>query len=187
MMKHWVFGVVLAGILSLATLSASAQEVACPADPHWSNTTPPINIEHVFCGEVDGSRAKGFHSRPNGINPASVAEVAITQAANAHGVYAATITLVNPDGANPSKFSTMFPDSCSQAEVTQSILHAFDHPKACPDGAPRWATCGMNRPETGEVDGFCVGETADTPFSIAFATLSHGGNAGNINTAFPLY
>ena len=168
--------------------SAFAQaEVTCPADPHWSATTPPINIQHVFCGEVDGNRAKGFHSRPDGINPASVANVKITQEPNESGVYGATVTLVNPDGSNPSKFSTMFPDSCHQAEVEKSILHAFDNPVACPTGAPHWASCGFNRPEGRSAGGYCIGRSKEARFYIAFATLRHGVNAGNINTAFPLY
>jgi len=178
----------LAGMVLPGIAFAQAQ-VVCPADPHWTDTTPPINIEHVFCGEVDGNRAKGFHSRPDGINPASVADVKITQAPNASGVYGATITLVNPDGPDPSKFSTMFPDSCSQAEVEKSIIHAYDHQVACPTGAPHWASCGFNRPEGGSVAGagYCVGPSKDARFYIAFATLSHGAHAGNINTAFPLY
>lgn len=176
-----VAGAVLPGV-------AFAQaEVTCPAKPHWSATTPPINTEHVFCGEVDGNRAKGFHSRPDGVNPASVADVKIIQEANASGVYGATVTLASPDGRNPSKFSTMFPDMCRQAEVEKSILHAFDHPVACPTGAPRWASCGFNRPEGGDAAGYCVGPSEDVRFYIAFATLSHGPHAGNINTAFPLY
>ncbi|GAA0609624.1 EndoU domain-containing protein [Thalassospira tepidiphila] len=173
----------------LPAIAFAQAQVACPAEPHWSNTTPPINIEHVFCGEVDGNRAKGFHSRPDGINPASVADVKITQAPNASGVYGATITLVNPSGPNPSKFSTMYPDTCSQAEVEKSIIYAYDHQVACPTGAPHWASCGFNRPEGGSVAGagYCVGPSEDVRFYIAFATLSHGANAGNINTAFPLY
>ncbi|NIY75782.1 EndoU domain-containing protein [Thalassospira sp. HF15] len=178
--------VLVAGAVLLGNASVQAQ-VVCPAKPHWSATTPPINIDHVFCGEVDGNRAKGFHSRPGGINPASVADVKITQEPNASGVFGATVTLVNPHGANPSKFSTMFPDSCSQAEVEKSILHAFDNPVACPAGAPHWASCGLNRPGGGPAEGYCVGSSSETGFYIAFATLSHGANAGNINTAFPLY
>jgi len=170
----------LSGVL-FASLNLAAAEVACPAEPHWSGTEPSMNIDHVFCGEVKRNRAKGFHSRPGGENPATVESFVLGEAADARGIYSGTVTLSNPEGDNPSKFSTMFPDNCSQHEVMKSILHAYEHPQACPEGAPGWATCGLNRPEQGGT-GYCVGKDAGLRFTIAFATLKNG----KINTAFPL-
>lgn len=160
---------------------ASAQ-VTCPSDPHWLETTPPINADHIFCGEIKSNKAKGFHSRPGGINPATVENFVVTQQANANGVYAGTLTLVNSNGSNPSKFSSIFPDSCTEAQVVQSVLYAHANTESCPAGAPRWASCGMNRPATDDGAGYCIGDDANSRFTIAFATL----NNGNINTAFPL-
>jgi hypothetical protein len=174
----------IAGAVMLgAGVTGSAQaQFMCPTQLHWTTTNPAINIPHVFCGEIDGNRAKGFHSRPGGVNPGSVADVKITQAPNASGVYGAIVTLVNPDGPNPSKFSTIYPDTCSQLEIVRSILYAYENPVACPAGAPGWATCGMNRPDP-VTPGHCVGNDASTRFFIAFATRRDG----KINTAFPLY
>lgn len=176
------FGVLaLCGLAFVGMTPASAQ-VACPANPHWTATVPPINADHVFCGEVRANgTAAGFHSRPGGVNPATVANFVINQPANANGVYGGNVTLVNPNGPNPTKFSTMFPDSCTQAEVVQSILYAHANQVACPAGAPGWASCGLNRPDPA-AGGHCVGDDAATRFYIAFGTLGNG----NINTAFPL-
>ncbi len=170
----------LSGVL-FSNLNLAAAEVDCPASPHWSDTVPPLNVDHVFCGEIKKNRAKGFHSRPGGEDPATVASFVVIEKPNASGIYGGTVTLNNPSGDNPSKFSTIFPDNCSQDEVMKSILHAYENPQACPAGAPGWASCGLNRPAKGGA-GYCVGNDAGLRFSIAFATLKDG----RINTAFPL-
>lgn len=172
----------MVGAAFMLSVQPASAQVVCPANPHWTATVPPINADHVFCGEVrNNGTAAGFHSRPGGANPATVANFVVTQVPNANGVYGGNVTLVNPNGANPTKFSTMFPDSCSQAEVVQSILYAHANQVACPAGAPGWASCGMNRPDPA-TPGHCVGDDAASRFFIAFATLGNG----NVNTAFPL-
>ncbi|WP_051007560.1 EndoU domain-containing protein [Thalassospira profundimaris] len=181
---------VAGAVMLWAGVTGSAQaQFTCPTKIQWTYSNPSINIPHVFCGEIEGNKAKGFHSRPGGINPGSVADVKITQPPNASGVYGGIVTLVNPDGPNLSKFSTIFPDTCNLLEVVRSILHAYENQVACPTGAPQWASCGFNRPEDGSETGteYCVGPSEDARFYIAFATLSHGEYAGKINTAFPLY
>ncbi|MBX2832042.1 MAG: EndoU domain-containing protein [Rhodospirillales bacterium] len=177
----------MAGVAFLLSLQPAFAQVVCPANPHWTATVPPINAQHVFCGEVRANgTAAGFHSRPGGVNPASVAGFVVNQPANANGIYGGNVTLVNPNGANPTKFSTVFPDTCTEAEVTQSILYAHANPVACPAAAPNWATCGMNRPNPATA-GLCIGDDAASQFYIAFAVLpANNANAGNINTAFPL-
>ncbi|WP_417803315.1 EndoU domain-containing protein [Thalassospira lucentensis] len=176
------FGALMVAVVFLLSLQLASAQVACPANPHWTGTVPPINADHVFCGEIrKNGTAAGFHSRPGGVNPATVANVVVNQPPNTNGIYGGNVILVNPNGPNPAKFSAIFPDSCSQAEVVQSILYAHANPVACPAGAPGWATCGMNRPNPA-TPGHCVGDDATTRFFIAFATLGNG----NINTAFPL-
>lgn len=184
-----VFGALAFCAVGLVGISQASAQYVCPAVPHWSATVPPVNNQHVFCGEVRANgTAAGFHSRPGGVNPASVAGFVITDRPNSLGVYGGTVTLVNPNGANPQKNSTMFPDSCTAAEVQASILHAVANQQlgGCTVGAGNW-TCGKNRPANGDGAGFCIGDSPGSRFYIAFHELPHGHvNAGNINTAFPL-
>lgn len=166
----------------LLSITPAFAQVACPANPHWSATVPPINMDHVFCGEIKNNNAKGFHSRPNGINPATVVSFVKTQEENVNGIYGGIVTLINPGGPNPSKYSSIFPDSCSQGQVVESILYSYSHQQACPPGAPVWATCGVNRPQNSDSAKYCVGNDVSSQFYIAFALLANG----DINTAFPL-
>jgi hypothetical protein len=180
--QNLAFSIVLAYTFLLLNFNHASAQVTCPAAPRWLETTPPINADHIFCGEVKRGKAKGFHSRPGGVNPSTVENFVITQQPNANGVYTGTLTLVSPKGSNPSKFSTMFPDSCTKAQVVESVLYAQANSEPCPAGAPKWASCGMNRPATDDGKGYCIGDDAKSRFTIAFAILGKG----NINTAFPL-
>ena len=175
-------------VLTVAMLGAMlffagsvTSEMECGSLSHWSSTNPPINQQHVFCGEWNGrkNRPAGFHSRPAGDNPPTVGKLKITQRPNAKGLYGARWSYAgHPDR---EKFSSMFPDTCSKDQVMQSVLYAVNHPKSCPTGAPRWARCGPNKPSRGG-KGYC--EAADLSiFTIAFATLR---NSNKVNTAFPI-
>jgi len=183
-----IFAVMLFALGGLGGLIPSAvAQVACPAEPRWSNTTPPVNLDHVFCGEIrSNGSATGFHARPNALNPKTVASVDITQSPNANGIYAGTVTLSNPNGPDPRKFSSIFPDDCSMDQVMASILYAVENRQACPAGSPGWWRCGLNRPNQAALAKqdmtFCVGATSTSRFLIAMGMLKDG----RINTAFPL-
>jgi hypothetical protein len=172
---------VLSLIGSIFLTGCEASKVNCAKIAHWSNTDPAVNQQHVFCGEWNKrkNRAAGFHSRPAGENPATVGALKITQQPNDKGLYGVRWSYAGqPDR---EKFSSMFPDSCNQNQVLKSIVYAVKHPKPCPDGAPRWAECGSNKPEQAD-QGYC--EASDgSIFTIAFATLK---NSNKVNTAFPL-
>ena len=158
-----------------------ASEMDCARISHWSQTDPPVNQQHVFCGEWKNrkNRPTGFHSRPAGKNPATVGTLKITQQSNARGLYGVRWSYAGHAGRE--KFSSMFPDTCSREQVLKSIVYAVNHPRTCPKGAPHWAKCGPNKP-TGGGQGYC--ETSDKSiFTIAFAELR---NSNKINTAFPL-
>jgi hypothetical protein len=102
----------------------------------------------------------------------------ITQSANSQGIYGVTW---NYSGhSNQRKFSTMFPDSCTQTQVLNSIIYAATHQQSCPSNAPRWAWCGPNAP-TANAENYCNSDK-NRLFTIAGAFLSDG----KINTAFPL-
>ena len=158
-----------------------ASEMDCAKISHWSTTNPPINQQHVFCGEWNKrkNRPAGFHSRPTGENPATVDTLKITQQPNAGGLYGVRWSYAgHPDR---EKSSSMFPDTCNRDQILKSIVYAVKHPKACPNDAPRWAKCGPNKPKQGG-QAYC--EASDNSiFTIAFATLK---NSNKVNTAFPL-
>jgi hypothetical protein len=158
-----------------------ASEVDCAKISYWSATNPPVNQQHVFCGEWKKrkNRPAGFHSRPAGKDPATVGTLKITQQPNDKGLYGVRWSYAgHPDR---EKFSSMFPDTCNREQILKSIVYAARHPQSCPDGAPRWAKCGPNRPTQGG-QGYCQA-LDDAIFTIAFAMLK---NSNKVNTAFPL-
>jgi len=171
-------------LLSLSPSMVNAQ-VDCSALPHWKTLENQleINQKHVFCGEWDRNRAKGFHSRPDGINPSTVAAFTVQDKPNAAGIYTGRWSYKGRDGRN--KFSSMFPDSCSVKQVLNSIAYAAEHQYKCPGGAPNWAQCGPNQPNMGAnevvADKYCA--VGNQRFTISFAPP----RSGRINTAFPLF
>lgn len=171
--------ILLFGLIFFA--SPVISEMDCAKISHWSATNPPVNQQHVFCGEWKNrkNRPAGFHSRPAGKNPATVDSLKITQQPDDKGLYGVHWSYAgHPDR---EKFSSMFPDTCNQEQILKSIVYAAKHPQSCPDGAPRWAKCGPNRPTQGG-QGYCQAFD-DAIFTIAFATLK---NSNKVNTAFPL-
>lgn len=181
-----LFGAIIAGLLLSGLFPSPAQaQVDCGALPHWValENGLKINQKHVFCGEWDRNRPKGFHSRPEGVNPATVAEFTVQDKANAAGVYTGRWSYKGHPGRN--KFSSMFPDSCSVEQVLNSIAHAAGHQRKCPAGAPDWTLCGFNQPDAAadetESGKYC--SVSNQRFTIGFAPPKNG----RINTAFPLF
>gem|GEM_PF-889729 len=130
---------------------------------HWSDTRPRVNLRHVFDGEINRSgKPVGFHARPNGQDPANARLVRMQSKPNRLGVYTATIAV--RDGKQwKEKYSTFFPDSMSQEEITQAILAAYKNRRD-----------KRKQPWTGP---------SGRGFNIQGYTLS----GGDINTAFPIY
>lgn len=110
----------------LGLLWAASAEARCPLPV--AEGTPPINLEHIFCGEVrhDG-RAVGFHSRPGGRNPDSVSDTHDQRPdARRPGIYSLHRFRVTEDGRSGIKtLSTMFPDHCDADAVIAAIRHAY--------------------------------------------------------------
>lgn len=95
----------------------------------WSATSPPVNVTHIFEGEIN-SRGKpaGFHSRPGGRNPQGARVVRIVDRPNRAGVYTAEVEIRSgPDSGSAwlPKRSTLYPDRLSRDAVVQAALHAF--------------------------------------------------------------
>ena len=145
--------------------SSSGTNKAAPAghSPQWSNSRPAINQWHIFDGEINRKgKPVGFHSRPNGRDPATARVVKLKSKANRAGVYTATIEV--QDGNRwQQKFSSFFPDSMSRQDVIDAVLHAYKNSKN-PKAQPWRGPSGHN-------------------FQIEGYTLSKG----DINTAFPIY
>jgi Bacterial EndoU nuclease len=180
-------GLCLAAIASLVYVPfpADAGEVAvdCTTLAQWTKrpTPPQVNQVHVFCGEWKHNTPRGFHSRPGGLDPETVARFTVTQPANAQGIYGGSWSYTGHP--QPPKFSTMFPDSCSMPQVLNSIVYAASHPTRCPANAPRWAVCGPNRSRSAsQSPGLFCDSSNGTVFLMALAKLSNG----HVNTAFPL-
>jgi hypothetical protein len=98
----------------------------CPAP--LSAGTPPVKAQHIFCGEVrhDG-KATGFHSRPGGVNPASVSGTDDARAdPRRPGIYTLFRFRISEHGQTAMKtISTMFPDHCDEAGVIAAIQNAY--------------------------------------------------------------
>ena len=135
----------VAGAAMINSQTASAQ-VACDGGQNEivtvvvPNTDPQetvrINRKHVFCGEVSGKRAKGFHSRPKGQNPSTVDtvgadivqhRVVVDEDGDEEptGLYNLRDFYITQNGQRRRKsVSTMYPDTCSYNNVMTAIANA---------------------------------------------------------------
>lgn len=134
-----------------------------PSYKQWSDTDPNINLWHVFEGEINRSgKPVGFHSRPNGQDPANARVVSVRDKPNKAGVYTATIEIL--DGSQwKEKFSSFFPDTMSRDEVIDAVLNAYNN--------------SSNR----------NAQPFEGPSGLGFSIQGYTSNRGGINTAFPIY
>lgn len=129
----------------------------------WSSTEPNINLWHIFEGEINRSgKPVGFHSRPNGQDPANARIVSIRDKPNRSGVYTATIEI--RDGNQwKSKFSSFFPDSLTREDVVQAVLNAYEN--------------SSNQ----------SAQPFEGPSGLGFTIQGYTSGRGGINTAFPVF
>lgn len=138
---------------------------------HWSDHDPPINLRHVFCGEIKEGKPKGFHStRLQSTSP--VIEGIRRRSEGRGGITDAMIVF---DGGK-TKFSTLFPDSCTVDQILASI-HYTSTRTTRPH--PAWGKIGRSAPAP-TADGYCLDDRGQ-PFEIRLGFLRDG----RINTAFP--
>ncbi|MEE9335277.1 MAG: EndoU domain-containing protein [Granulosicoccaceae bacterium] len=129
----------------------------------WSKNDPNINLWHIFDGEINKrGKPTGFHSRPNGQDPANARIASIKDNPNRAGVYTANIE-INDGGTWRGKFSSFFPDNLSRDEVLDVIVHAYKNRKS-----------GNKQPWSG-------------PSGLGFTVQGYTSNSGGINTAFPVF
>ena len=143
--------------------SSSGGKAGYQSGAKWSNTSPAINLHHVFEGEINRKgKPVGFHSRPGGVDPSTARLVRVRDKPNKAGVYTAMIEI--RDGSRwLEKFSSFFPDSMSAAEVTDAVMAAYRNSKDKKKQPWRGAS-GLG-------------------FDIEGYTLSKG----DINTAYPIF
>lgn len=129
----------------------------------WSDTSPNINLLHIFEGEINRrGKPTGFHSRPNGQDPANARVTSVKDQPNRHGVYTANIEVRDGDQWK-SKFSSFFPDDLSRDEVIDVILNAYNN-SSNPNAQP-W----------------------EGPSGAGYRVQGYTSNQGGINTAFPIF
>jgi len=142
--------------------SHRARGSAGPSAEEWSATSPPVNVTHIFAGEINKrGKPTGFHSRPGGQDPPTARLVRIVDRPNRAGVYTAEVE-IRAGSQWLAKRSTLYPDRLDRAAVIQAVLNAF-----------------RNR-TTGD------GEQFRGPSGQGFTVEGYFQN-GRINTAYPLY
>ncbi len=129
----------------------------------WSDTSPAVNLHHVFEGEINRKgKPVGYHSRPGGKDPDGARIVSVRDKPNSKGVYTANIEI--RDGNQwKQKFSSFFPDSMSAQQVMDAILNAY-----------RNSSDKKKQPWQG-------------PSGLGFDIQGYTLSKGDINTAFPIY
>ncbi len=130
-------------------------------DVRWSETDPPINLSHLFEGQIN-KRGKpvGFHARPGGVDPEGARLVRVVDGPNRVGVYVAKVEIRSGGGQWLGKTSTLYPDELSEDDVVSAVLAAFEQS----GGSEKW------RGDSGK--GF---------------TIEGYFQDGRINTAYPVF
>ena len=146
-------------LLFLAAAATSGSETL------WTSTQPAVNATHIFQGEINRhGKPTGFHARINGEIPGNIRILRVRGKPNSAGVYTAQIAIRDPEtGKWKEKFSSIFPDDMSPAEVIDAILHAYENREK-----------GRSRPWRG-------------PSGRGFPIEGYLLRNGRINTAYPIY
>lgn len=116
---------IFVALVLVACLPPSEAERSPSRGVEWSSTDPPINLTHIFEGQIN-KRGKpvGFHARPGGRNPQNARVLRILDGPNRAGVYTADVEI--RDGERwLQKSSTLYPDALSREQVIAAILRAF--------------------------------------------------------------
>ena len=151
----FLFLLALAAFLPLMAAERSRRDL--------SATEPPVNLTHVFEGEINRKgRPVGFHSRPGGRNPPNARVSRVLEGPNRLGVYVAAVEIRDRQGDWLDKRSTFYPDRMSREQVVAAILHAW------------------RRRTTGRAEKF------RGPSGLGF-TIEGWYQNGRINTAYPIF
>lgn len=155
---------VLGGLAALLLLAVFLPQAGADRrGPALSDTSPPVNLTHIFEGEINRKgRPVGFHARPGGRNPPGARVVRVLDQPNRQGVYTAEVEIRTRDGRWLEKRSTFYPDRMRREEVVAAILNAY------------------RRRSTGSAEKF------RGPSGHGF-TIEGWFQNGRINTAYPIF
>ena len=128
--KHPITLLWLAAILFLVSCTTSVSNtVVDPNVDGWSNTTPSINLAHIFKGQINKhGKPVGFHVAPRVIEPEGSHIKKVISGPNKAGVYTATVEIYDPQRKKwKEKFSSIYPNDLSKQQIIDSILNAYSH------------------------------------------------------------
>lgn len=158
MTKKLLQGLLLALLVFTAPNSIAREKI-------WSETKPPINLTHIFQGEINRKgKPTGLHAKFDGKLAEGARINRIKGKPNKVGVYTADVAIKDyQTGKWKNKFSSMFPDDMKPKEVVKAILHAYKNREK-----------GKSKPWRG-------------PSGHGFPIEGYTFRDGRINTAFPVY
>ncbi len=127
----------LAGLLFCLLLFPCGQVLAKDT-ARWSATTPPLNLTHIFEGEINRKgKATGFHYESRNPTTYSARIKELLSAPNKYGVYTAIVEIFDPKTSQwKSKFSSLFPKTLSKASVIKAIIDVIQQSSS--QKAGRW-------------------------------------------------
>jgi len=109
----------------------------------YSDSSPQVNMIHIFCGQIVKGKATGFHSHPGGTDPVCAKATDLVKAPNSDKDYAEynTINVLNGNewvkkGPRPTSF---WPTSLSTADVVTTVQSLYSSCK--PDMSAQTTVC----------------------------------------------
>lgn len=158
----------IAGVAQAQTAMTCADEAF-----QWSDGKPRINLRHILCGEINKKGDPvGMHSKAL-LSTSKIIAGLDAQPVQPNGLYGATVRFEN----GTSKFSTLFPDNCTPAQIIGSVRYAAANQTG---PAKPWGFLGCSAPTVPTAEQ-CTGPKGER-FVIRFGLNKEG----DINTAFPL-
>lgn len=158
-LSYKFLSILLAALLCVGFSSDS------PAYSPWSDTDPPLNLIHIFEGEIN-KRGKpvGFHhlTEQSGAYGSRIKKV--LSPPNKVGVYTAIVEIYDPRQRRwKDKFSSMFPENLTKQQIIRAILRAISKNRL--GSGAKWRG----------------------PSGFGFVIEGYRFPDGRVNTAYPLY